>query len=401
MILKFEAGGTFCMNRRLPTNRYVKIILRRYIFTEVLVATLGAMLLFCLILVAGNVLRELASRLADGRLTLPVFFQLFGLLIPFVFSFSLPLGFLTGVLIGLGRLSASREIVAMKATGSSLWDISLPVVILAALGSMFAAWTNNYVAPLSRTEYKTLMVEALREDPLRFFKTGVLSREFPGYVFFIREKKGSQLQGFWLWELDENDRPSFFIRADHGNIQYQRERDALILTLKDGLAEQWPKSEGATDPISSATVFFEEFPIELPLSYSLGAAKVNRGLSEYALPELLGMLSGKMDLPDNAKDQPETFRQRIRIQISNNFSLAMSLLALSMVAIPLAIRTGRKETYANAMLALGLGLVYYFFVSMIASLDIPANYHPEILVWLPNLAMIVVGLVLMKRVYLH
>lgn len=376
-------------------------ILRRYIFLEVLVATIGAMALFCLILVAGNVLRELASRLADGRLTLGVFFQLFGLLIPFVFSFSLPLGFLTGVLIGLGRLSSNREIVAMKATGTSIWDIALPVFILAIMGSALAAWTNNYVAPLSRTQYKTLMVEALREDPLRFFKTGVLSRDFPGYVFFIQEKSGSELKGFWLWELDENKRPSFFIRSVDGDIRYEREKDSLILTLRNGVAEQWPEKRDAVDPLDTAMMFFEEFPIELPLSYSMGAAKDDREISEYTLGELLAMLHGKKDLPEDALSDPEAYRQRIRIQISNNFSLAASLLALSMIAIPLAIRTGRKETYANAMLALGLGLVYYFFVSMIASLDIPPRFHPEFLIWLPNIIMAGSGFLLIRRVYHH
>jgi lipopolysaccharide export LptBFGC system permease protein LptF len=54
-------------------------LLQRYIFREVLVATLGAMALFCLILVMGNALKELALRLADGRLSLLVFLQLLGL----------------------------------------------------------------------------------------------------------------------------------------------------------------------------------------------------------------------------------------------------------------------------------------------------------------------------------
>jgi lipopolysaccharide export system permease protein len=376
-------------------------ILRRYIFLEVLVATIGAMALFCLILITGNVLRELASRLADGRLTLGVFFQLFGLLIPYVFSFSLPLGFLTGVLIGLGRLSSNREIIAMKTTGNSLFEISLPVLILALLGSTLMVWTNNYLAPVSRTRYKALMVEALRADPLRFFKTGVLSREFPGYVFFLQEKTGSELKGFWLWELDPDDRPAHFVRSDSGSIRYERDRDSLILTLRNGVAESWPSVSNDADPLSFATVFFEEFPIELPLGYSLKAAKVKRILSEYSLDELRDMLSGKMEFPEEGLRDPDLYRQRIRVQISNNFSLAASLLALSMVAIPLAIRTGRKETYANAMLALALGLIYYFFVSMIASLEIPQHFHPVVLVWIPNVIVIGIGVLLMRRVYQH
>jgi lipopolysaccharide export system permease protein len=376
-------------------------ILKRYIFVEVLIATIGAMLMFCLILVAGNVLRELATRLADGRLQFSVFAQLIGLLIPFVFSFSLPLGFLTGILIGLGRLSSSREIIAMKATGSGMMTIASPVFLMAILGALLAGWTNNYLAPLSRTAYKSLMVEALREDPLRFFETGVLSREFPGYIFFIQEKREDELRGFWLWELDTEDRPSFFVRADRGMIDYERERDALILTLENGVAEQWPKPGAELSPIESASVYFEEFPIELPLSYSLGAAKVKRDLSEFSLSELLEMLKGDRPLPETEKGNPQEIRNRIRIQISNNASLAASLIALATVGIPLAIRTGRKETYANAMLALGLGLIYYFFVSMIASLDIPSRYHPEWLVWVPNLVMMGIGCALILRIRQH
>ncbi len=376
-------------------------ILRRYILSEVLLATIGAMLFFCVILVGGNVLRDLAARLAEGRLSLTMFFQLFGLLIPYIFSFSLPLGFLAGVLIGLGRLSSNREIIAMKATGSSLWDISLPILILAALGSILAGFTNNYVAPTARATYKTLLVEALREDPLRFFETGVLSREFPGYIFFIQENDHGRLKGFWLWELDSEDRPSFFIRADYGEIRYEREKDALILTLRNGLAEQWPRAEKQGGLMEGATVFFEEFPVELPLSYSLGAAKVEKTMSQLTLSEMLQMLRGTRPLPDRAANNPERYLRKLKVEISNNFSLAASILALATIGIPLAIRTGRKETYANAMLALALGLVYYFFVSMISSLDIPSRFAPELLIWLPNIAVIGIGIALMRRVYLH
>ena len=357
-------------------------------------------MLFCLILVTGNVLRELAARLADGRLTLGVFLQLFGLLIPYVFAFSLPLGFLAGILIGLGRLSSNREIIAMKATGSSLFQISIPIIILAILGSTLAAWANNYLSPLSRTKYKQLLVEALREDPIRFFKTGVLSRDFPGYIFFIQDKSGSELKGFWLWQL-EDGRPSYFVRADSGTIEYERERDSLILTLRNGVAEQWSSTPDEDDPLSMATMFYEEFPVELPLGYSMKAAKVKRTLSEYPLDELRAILAGDLEVPEEGQANPERFRERIIIQISNNFSLAASLFALGMVAIPLAIRTGRKETYANAMLALALGLVYYFIVSMIASLEIPFHFHPELLVWVPNVVMVCIGLLLMRRVHQH
>jgi lipopolysaccharide export system permease protein len=379
---------------------YVKL-LQRYIFREVLVATLGAMALFCLVLVMGNALKELAMRLADGRLSPVVFFQLLGLLIPFVTAFSMPLGFLTGVLIALGRLSASREIIAMKVTGHSIWQISKPVFLLAAVGSVLAIFINTTLAPLARTHYKTIMVQALREDPVRFFKPGVLSRDFPGYVFYLREKTGNELRGFWLWELDRQQRPSVFIRSESGTIRYDRKNDAIILTLSRGLAEQWPGVEGKNDSLEGASVFFEEFPVSLPLSYSLGAARIRSEIGDYPLATLLAMLRDDSALPDTERENPQHFRERILVQVSNHFAMALSLIPLALIGVPLAIRTGRKETYANAMLALGLGLAYYFCVSMISSLSIPFAFAPHLLVWVPNLILVVLGLVQMRRVHRH
>jgi hypothetical protein len=70
--------------------------------------------------------------------------------------------------------------------------------------------------------------------------------------------------------------PRYFFDLKAVTIRYDRSEDAIILTLSRGLAEQWPKSEGTDDPLEGASVFFEEFPVSLPLSYSLGAARIRR-----------------------------------------------------------------------------------------------------------------------------
>jgi lipopolysaccharide export system permease protein len=376
-------------------------LLKRYILREVLVATIGALFVFCLIMVAGNALRELAARLADGRLSVGTFFEMLALLIPYVVSFSLPLGLLCGILIGLGRLSANREITAMKATGSSLWQLASPILAFASLLAVLAFYTNTSFTPYARARYKSLMVEALRENPLRLFKEGVLSRDFPGYVFFLKEKEGNLLKGFWLWELDSSQRPSLFIRANEGRIDYDRVSDSLILTLRDGMVEKWPDSGEDLVKSPPSALYYGEFPVKLPLSYSIGAGRKKRDLDECTLGEMLVMLRSDEAIPDEHRDHPEFFRQRIRVQISNYFAMAASLLAMSLIAIPLAIQTGRKESYANAALALGIGMVYYFCVSMLTTLTIPAVFQPALLVWLPNLVLVVVGLMLMRRVHAH
>jgi hypothetical protein len=110
-------------------------LLDRYIFKSVLGSCLAAVGLFAFVLMLGNALRDLLGYLLAGQITPATFAWLIVLLIPFVISYALPMGMLTGVLLTLGRLSADSEITAMRAAGLSLARIARPVILLGALGA--------------------------------------------------------------------------------------------------------------------------------------------------------------------------------------------------------------------------------------------------------------------------
>src|SRR5437868_711663 len=81
-------------------------LLDRHIFKSVLLTCAGAVGLFAFVLVLGNVVKDLLGPALAGQLDLGTVGRLVLLLIPFVISYALPLGMLTGVLLTLGRLSA-------------------------------------------------------------------------------------------------------------------------------------------------------------------------------------------------------------------------------------------------------------------------------------------------------
>src|ERR1700740_2599395 len=56
--------------------------------------------------------------------------------LPTVLGFTLPMAVLVGVLIGLGRLSADSEIVALHASGISLRRLLLPIGFVAACSAL-------------------------------------------------------------------------------------------------------------------------------------------------------------------------------------------------------------------------------------------------------------------------
>ena len=83
----------------------------------------------------------------------------------------------------------------------------------------------------------------------------------------------------------------------------------------------------------------------------------------------------------------ERFANRIKVQlqIQSNLANAFGILSLTLLAIPLGIRVSRSETFVNFGVALALALTYYLLTVFVSWIRNP-DFRPDILVWLPNLA---------------
>src|SRR5262249_12063388 len=73
--------------------------------------------------------------------------RLVGLSLPWIVVLTLPMAFLVGVLVGVGRLSADSEIVAMRACGVGRKAIYVPALGAAALLSIVVFVIYNEILP--------------------------------------------------------------------------------------------------------------------------------------------------------------------------------------------------------------------------------------------------------------
>src|SRR5208282_3675992 len=90
---------------------------------------------------------------------------LFLCVLPPVLVFTIPMAVLVGVLIGLGRLSADSEIVALHASGISLRRLLLPIGFFALGGSMLTLLITFWLSPaavrtLQSLEERLLLTQA-------------------------------------------------------------------------------------------------------------------------------------------------------------------------------------------------------------------------------------------------
>ena len=378
-------------------------LLHRHVLKEVLVSTALAMGLFVFVLLLGNAMRDIAELVAAGKLDFMVFLKLMGLLIPYVAAYALPLGVLTGTLMALGRLSSQQEITAMKSAGISLYQIASPVFVISFIGMIAGVVVNLHYAPQSRLAYKQLMVSAISENPIGFIEERRFIREFPGYVIYMGDRDGPVMKDFWIWELDDEKRVKLFLRAKEGEINFDQTNNALVLTLRDGTAEQRDDSgseELADEPMRS--LFFGELPIELPMGKIFDEKSQRQArIKEMTFSQLMVKRDLALAKETEAAEGISKDRMKVQMHMQKSFAMAFSVFSLAIFGVPLAIQVGRKESYANLAIALIIAMTYYFLIIAVSWLEGARALRPDLLIWLPNLIFQAVGFYLIQRANRH
>lgn len=376
-------------------------LLHRHILKEILLSTGMAMGLFIFVLLVGNILRDVAELAAAGKLDIGTFFKLIGLLIPYVASYALPLAMLTGTLIALGRLSSQQEIVAMKAAGISLYQIASPVFLISFIGMVLAVIVNLQYGPQSRLASKQLMAEAITQNPIGFIEEKRFINEFPGYVIYMGGRDGQTMKDFWIWELDDEKRVTRFVRAEEGELRYDKEANELVLDLVNSVAEIRSESNQESFNEMPELPSFGEIPLALPLDQLFGDKGKKRRVRTKEMTFAQLMDRREEALQEEAGSGMSKTRLKVQVHIQKNFAMAFSVFSLAVFGVPLAIQVGRKETYANLAIALTIAMAYYFLMIIVSWMEGTPALRADILIWLPNLIFQGIGFWLMRRASRH
>jgi lipopolysaccharide export system permease protein len=375
-------------------------LLDRYLCRSVLATCLAAVSLFAFVLIVGNAIRDLLPLMLSGQLEPDVFVRLLLLLVPFVISYALPLGMLTGVLLTLGRLSSDNEVTAMRAAGLSLARIARPVFVLGFLGMLLGLRVNFESMPWARVQYHRELASAVRANPLNFIVPRTFIRNFSGYVLYVGAKDGTVLHDFWLWQLDADHRAIRLLRAESGRVDFDEATNELVLNLTHGRIEtRDPKQpEGFADSPYIGS-FEQSEPIRLPAEKLLGAQVIQRKTQWMTYRELRAEEVRLAALPSDPAHAAEHAQARMKLAliIQEKFTLALAVFSFAFIGVPLGIKVSRRETSANLGLAVALALGYNFLTVMVGWLDKHPEYRPDLLLWVPNLILLGLGLWLLRR----
>src|SRR5215475_11174531 len=108
-------------------------ILTRYILREITGAALIGIAVFTFVLFTRD-LGRILELVVRASAPLPSVAEIFFFTVPVALTYTIPMGVLIGILIGLSRLAADSEITAMRATGIGIWNFLRILSIFVLIG---------------------------------------------------------------------------------------------------------------------------------------------------------------------------------------------------------------------------------------------------------------------------
>ncbi len=352
--------------------------LHLYLLRQVSATLLVTVGVFTFVLLLGNVLKDVLDLLASPQASLGLLLHAVILLIPFVLSFSLPIGMLTASLLTFGRFSADQELTAIRASGISLLSAVMPVVALSALLCVACAWFNCELGPKARVQFRALKESILKDGSNLALGEGRYL-DLGSVTLYARRIEGDKMRGVRVFAFT-NEVCYLDLFAPEAELRRDTNRSPTSLVLRDcqGLLLMGEIWQGI-----SAEERVESIP-----NFRSAQAKPPK-LSEMSLSQLH---SERKQRRDKGVDTTP-----IEVQIHRQVAFSFACFGFTLVGIPLGIRAHRRETNIGVAIALVLLLFYYGFIILGQSLETQTALFHQYILWIPNLLFQTVGIGLLLR----
>jgi LPS export ABC transporter permease LptG/LPS export ABC transporter permease LptF len=358
-------------------------ILTRYILGEVVShALIGAAVLTFVLFThdLGRIL-ELVVR---NSAPLPSVAEVFFFTIPVALTYTIPMGVLVGILIGLSRLAADSEITAMRASGLGVWTFLRVISIFVMVAWLLALGNSVYLAPrslaaLGRLEDNLKSSQASFEVQPRVFYEG-----FPKIVLYVQDIKamagGSVWKGVFLADLTDPSAPRVSLARE--GLLVSQGSDRLDLHLVNGSTHETdPRNP---DQYQISTFQTTDIPIQIPATQNPQEHEPT-SLSELRVTDLLRVA--------RAAD-PVTRRWHL-IEYHRRLALPSACIVLAMVGIPIGLSSKKGGKSSGVVLALLLVFVYYSISLIGVSFAKQGRLSPASGVWLADFVFLAAGIFLL------
>lgn len=361
-------------------------VLNRHIFRE-----LCSVFLLALGCLMGVILLGRMLQLRDVLMSQPIgfidLFQLFFYLCPFFLLLVMPIATMLAVFLTYLRMSTDNELVALKASGVSLYQLIVAPFLFSVLTACCALFISYYSLSWGMEQFRAKIFELVNTQTQLTMQAGIFNQQFPGLIFYANkvESEGRGDMRFVFVQDKRQKGITVNIVADRGRLVADQDKGELRVSFENGNIYR-------RDGQKLDVMQFGTYTIRLSLSKLLGGFDMDEDkASEMSVQKL-----------QNLRDHPEDFPHlkidpfKVRMELTKRQAMPMGCFVLGLFAMPIACVFRGMRQQIGLILSMGLFLVYYTLFSFSASLGESGVIAPETGMWGTNLIFLVIALFVLR-----
>jgi lipopolysaccharide export system permease protein len=354
-------------------------LLERYLAKEILLPFLAALLFLTQLLLMTQILARADILFGAGVTALDIV-GVAASLLPHLLGFVMPVSFLLGAIVGVGRLAEDREVMAIGAAGLSpvrLVRVPLAIgVVVAAIG----LWFSVSVEPAGLREARLRFNEIIKRNLTANVRAGTFFEEIPGYTVFAARVAPEGWGDVLISDRSDPSSPVLAL-ARHGKLEPVGSEEEMRLVLETG---EIHREEAGGDEYVRAT--FRTAGLTLGVGTALTDRNALSGSTkEMTQAELAAAAEGEERTPAQVKAFEAAYHRRL--------AAPLAVLAFALMAVPLAaMRRGGRAAAIGA--CVGAVLSQYLLLRAGEVLAQRGTLPPALALQLSNVVLLAVGLAL-------
>lgn len=191
---------------------------------------------------------ELVGKGLDWKIVTELLIYASAGLVPLAF----PLAMLLASIMTFGNMGENYELVAMKASGISLFRIMRPLLVVTLIMTGLAFYFSNSILPKTNLKFYTLLYSVKSQKPEMVIKEGVFSNDMENYSIKV-DRKGrdnNMLYGLMIYDHATRDGNTNVTVADSGKMEITEiaeNKKFMTVTLYNGYSYRDEKEARGTN----------------------------------------------------------------------------------------------------------------------------------------------------------
>ena len=303
--------------------------LDRYIFRQLLIALVAVTAGLVALIWLTQSLRLIELVLNRG-LSLRVFFELTGMLIPNFVAVILPITLFVVVQFIYQRLAGDRELTVMRAAGLSPLRLARPALALTVATMLLSYTLNLWLVPVSYAAFREYQFEIRNKLAAFLLQEGVFTAISDDLTVYVRSRdRNGMLRGILVEDARQRTSRATIL-AETGQLVEGPAGPRVV--LHNGNRQQIDKSSGRLNILS-----FDENTIDLASTSKVSATRY-RDAAEMGTSELL----------HPPADVPGRDVGKLKVEAHRRLSTPLSAASFALVAL-FAVLAGTFRRHGNLL----------------------------------------------------